>query len=73
MGEPKVPEELEKDTLPERAGEAPPFESRTLAVQLPFELTGTLEGEQVTLVVVGRFDTVSTEVPELSLWLESPR
>jgi hypothetical protein len=71
-GEPKVPEELEKDTVPDRAGEIPPFESRTFAVQLLLDMTGTTEGEQETLVVVGRFDIVIAVLPELPLWLESP-
>jgi hypothetical protein len=45
-GEPKVPEGLEKDTVPDRAADVPLFESRTIAVQVLLDLTGTLDGEQ---------------------------
>ena len=49
-----------------------PEESATVAVQLVAVLSGTLAGEQATVVVVVRGLTARVNVPLLVVWLESP-
>jgi len=49
-----------------------PEESATVAVQLLAVLSGTLAGEQATVVVVDLGLTASVKVPLLLVWLESP-
>jgi len=48
-----------------------PEESATVAVQLVAVLSGTLAGEQATVVVVVRGLTARVNVPLLVVWLES--
>jgi len=61
-----------KVTVP--VGVIPPVaeESATVAVQLVAVLSGTLAGEQATVVVVVRGLTARVNVPLLVVWLESP-
>jgi len=49
-----------------------PEESATVAVQLVAVLSGTLAGEQDTVVVVVLAVTARVNVPLLVVWLESP-
>jgi len=68
----KVPVELVvKVTVP--VGTIPPVpeESATVAVQLLAVLSGTLVGEQATVVVVVLGLTASVNVPLLPVWLVS--
>ena len=68
----KVPVELVvKVTVP--VGTIPPVpeESATVAVQLLAVLSGTLDGEQATVVVVVLGLTASVNVPLLPVWLVS--
>jgi hypothetical protein len=69
----KVPVELVvKVTVPVGTIAPVPEESATVAVQLVAVLSRTLAGEHVTVVVVDLMVEVTTKVPLLPVWVESP-
>jgi hypothetical protein len=68
----KVPVELVVNvTVPVGVIPPVPEESTTVAVQLLAVLSGTLAGEQATVVVVVRILTARVNVPLLPVWLVS--
>jgi hypothetical protein len=68
-----VPVELVvKVTVPVGTIAPVPEESATVAVQLVALLSRTLAGEHVTVVVVDLMVEVTTKVPLLPVWVESP-
>jgi hypothetical protein len=68
-----VPVELVvKVTVPVGTIAPVPEESATVAVQLVAVLSRTLAGEHVTVVVVDLMVEVTTKVPLLPVWVESP-
>ena len=72
VAELKVPVEFVVNvTVPTGATAPVPEESATVAVQVLAVLSGTLAGEQATVVVVVRGLTARMNVPLLAAWLES--
>ena len=63
---------LVKVTVPVGVVFVPTSVSLTVAVQVVDVPGGTVEGEQLTLVLVERFVTVTVVVPLLPLWSGSP-
>ena len=71
--EENVPEASEeKLTVPEGRDEVPESVSETVAVQVEAEFTGTLEGEQTTVVPEVRLVAVTVSAPADPLWSASP-
>jgi hypothetical protein len=69
----KVPVELVvKVTVPVGVMAPVPELSATVAVQVLALLSGTLAGEQDTVVVVARFVEARVKVPLLPVWTLSP-
>lgn len=63
---------LVKLTVPVGVRAVPAEVSVTVAVQAAAWFTATVDGVQLTAVVVSRLLTVTISVPELPLWFASP-
>jgi hypothetical protein len=64
--------ELVKVTVPPGRTPVPVPVSDTVAVQVVAEFTGTVDGEQLTLVALVRLVAVTSKVPKLPVWSASP-
>jgi hypothetical protein len=70
----KFPLGAEKVTVPVATAKVvEPDASETTAVQVVGEPTGTTAGAQLRLVEVGLDSTLIFNVPELDVWLPSPK